>query len=91
VVTRKQLRDAREDRPLADICRRPAIAVGESSPLPRVRDVMAAEDIGRLLVTDQAGKLVGIITRSDVFRARSTSLDAETKREIKFSFRRLKA
>lgn len=87
VVTRKDLMRAEGKKTLADLISRKAVVVPASMPLSEARDLMVREEIGRLLVTDHK-KLSGILTRSDVLRAHSRNLSAESKTETKLAFRR---
>jgi CBS domain-containing protein len=47
----------------------PAITVKEDSDLYRVAEIMVRNNIGRVPVVDDGGRLVGIVDRSDVCRA----------------------
>ncbi len=89
VVTRKNLTAAAGKKTLAEVIVRSPVVAVESTPLNEAQDLMAREDIGRLLVVGaKQGNLVGILTRSDLLRVHSRRLTAESKRETKFPFRR---
>lgn len=55
------------DRQLRGLVARRVEAVSPDTPMEALRERMAALDIGRLLVLDE-GRLVGIVTRSDLIR-----------------------
>ncbi len=46
----------------------PAVCIGENELLTRAVDVMLEKDLKRLPVTDEHGKLTGILSRMDIFR-----------------------
>ena len=71
VVTRRDLLDPRADSaaPLAAAAARPALTIPADAPLREAIEVMVEADVGRLPVLDGAGRLAGILTRSDVLRA----------------------
>lgn len=46
----------------------PAVCIGEDELLTRAVDVMLEKDLKRLPVTDEHGKLTGILSRMDIFR-----------------------
>ncbi len=48
--------------------RRPEV-IGPETPLSEIRRRMAEKDLGRLPVVDEEGRLLGLITRSDLLRA----------------------
>ncbi len=60
----------------------PAITVEPSCSVTRAATLMVERGINRLPVVDEAGKLVGIVTRADLVRA-FTQSDAEIAREIR--------
>lgn len=53
-------------RKAADIMSSPAITVIGQTPLAKISKLLTEQKINRLPVIDQAGKLTGIITRSDI-------------------------
>jgi H+/Cl- antiporter ClcA/predicted transcriptional regulator len=73
VVTRRMLlhEDGVATRSMMDLIQRPPIVVYDDLSLRAAADHMVNHDIGRLPVISriQPGKLVGIITRSDLLRA----------------------
>jgi CBS domain-containing membrane protein len=56
-------------RKAADIMSSPAITITAKTPLAKIAGLLTAQKINRLPVVDQAGKLTGIITRSDIVAA----------------------
>jgi len=72
IVTRGDLDRARRlghgDHPVAEYMSTEVISVEPDAPLDRIRRIMVEGDVGRLPVMDR-GKLVGIVTRTDVLRA----------------------
>jgi CIC family chloride channel protein len=71
MVTRRDLLAASQtpDLGIEQLIKRPPITVRAEITLRDAADVMAANDIGRLIVVDDAGILLGIVTRSDLLRA----------------------
>lgn len=91
VVTRRTLLDpALGDEPsLGDLATRPAVAVYADNSLRDAADHMVRHKIGRLPVIDRkTGKMVGIITRSDILSAHSQRLDDLSKPNRHLSWRR---
>ncbi len=60
----------------------PAITIGPRRPLSEAASVMVEQGVKRLPVVDDAGSLVGIVTRADLVRAFVRS-DQEIAREIR--------
>jgi CBS domain-containing protein len=60
----------------------PAVTIGPRRPVTDAATKMIQEGVGRLPVTDDAERLVGIITRADLVRA-FVRTDAEIEREIR--------
>lgn len=60
----------------------PAVTIGPKRPLTEVANKMIEEGVNRLPVVDEAGKLLGLVTRADLVRAFVRS-DAEIEREIR--------
>ncbi|MEW6673227.1 MAG: CBS domain-containing protein [Thermodesulfobacteriota bacterium] len=52
-----------------DIMTAPAIAVSESEPVFKVAGIFTEKNINRTPVTDEGGRLSGIVTRSDIVRS----------------------
>lgn len=61
--------DLLASRQARDIMTRPAVTIGQDRLVTEAVDRMLAKGVKRLPVTDAAGKLVGILSRVDVFRA----------------------
>ncbi len=53
---------------VADVMTPNPVTVNEDTPLTYVADLMRSKDIGHIPVVDEAGKVVGIIARSDIIR-----------------------
>ncbi|MBI3616330.1 MAG: CBS domain-containing protein [Candidatus Omnitrophica bacterium] len=58
-----------EDIQVEDIMASPAVTIGENASIKEAAKAMAQKRIGALPVTDSKGKMVGIITESDILRA----------------------
>ena len=86
VITRKDILGIEENskKTLGEALTRSPVVVAGAMALSDARDIMADQDIGRLLVVDGSGKLVGLLTRSDVIRAYHRRLHAESKKEATF-------
>ncbi len=54
---------------LSHLIRDPALTIRDEASLVVAIELMSAWDIGRLPVIDESGKLVGILTRSDLLKA----------------------
>jgi CBS domain-containing protein len=65
----------------ADLMSKPAVAIGPDAPVADVARLMYSRRIKRLPVTSDDGRLVGIVTRSDVLSVYSRP-DADIQREI---------
>ena len=78
VITRRDLFAAPHDgaRPLSTLIQRSAIFIGPDLSLRTAADIMVREHIGRLPVVD-TGRLVGIVTRSDLLGAHRHRLTGE--------------
>ncbi len=74
---------------LATLVPRPAIVIGPDASLRDVADLMAQEHIGRLPVVEH-GRLIGILTRSDLLEAHTGRLasEHEARRLRRFGLRR---
>jgi CBS domain-containing protein len=79
VVTRRDLMDVAnvDGKKMRDIVRRPPIVLRENSSLRDAVTRMARGGVGRLPVVDDDGKLIGIVSRSDVLAAESRRLKEE--------------
>ncbi|MFN2593518.1 MAG: chloride channel protein [Actinomycetota bacterium] len=73
IVTQQDLLadDASEETPLSDLIRHKAPTVAPDDLLVVAVEQFVEEDIDHLPVVDASGKLVGIVTKSDVLRARA--------------------
>jgi CBS domain-containing protein len=60
----------------------PAVTIGPKSQVAEAANTMIDQGVNRLPVVDDAGKLIGIVTRADLVRAFVRS-DAEIAREIR--------
>jgi CBS domain-containing protein len=82
VLTRRDLTDPahNDEEPLRALVRRPPTVVPEESSLREVVSKMANSGVGRLPVVGLDGRLVGIVSRSDVLSAESRRLAAEKRR-----------
>ena len=58
-----------DDIQVEDVMVSPVMTVGEETSIKEAAKTMAEKRIGALPVTDSKGKLVGIITESDILRA----------------------
>lgn len=82
VVTRRVVQDPRVAgrTTLADLLRRPPVVVYADNTLREAADHMVRHAVGRLPVIDRAtGRLLGIITRSDLLSAHQRRLDEASK------------
>ncbi len=76
VLTRRDLLDPRHapETSLATLIRRPPLIVPPGASLREAADVMVRENVGRLPVVER-GRLVGIVTRSDLLAAHVPRLE----------------
>lgn len=65
----------------ADLMTRPPVTIGPDEPVTRAARLMYSRRVKRLPVTNEDGRLIGIVTRSDVLSVYSRP-DAEIQREI---------
>ena len=65
----------------ADLMTRPPVTIGPSEPVTHAARLMFSRRVKRLPVTDADGRLIGIVTRSDVLSVYSRP-DADIHREI---------
>lgn len=63
-----------------DIMTSPVIAVRPETPVSEIANILTQKGINRVPVTDQEGKLMGIIARADVVQS-SCALTAQTENE----------
>lgn len=52
-----------------DVMSKQAVFVKKDDPLLRIESIMKLKDIGRLPVVDDRKRLIGILTKRDIFRA----------------------
>jgi CBS domain-containing protein len=71
-----------EARTAGEAMSAPAITIGPKRPLTEAANRMIDEGVNRLPVVDDAGKLIGIVTRADLVRAFVRS-DEEIAKEIR--------
>jgi CBS domain-containing protein len=57
-----------QHRTAAEIMERSFPIISPDTPLPEVVDMLSASDVKRVLVVDEAGKLAGIVTDTDILR-----------------------
>ena len=65
-----------EDVTLRALVSRPAVVIGPQASARQAADLMVRERVGRLPVVE-AGRLVGIVTRSDLVEAHANRLASE--------------
>jgi H+/Cl- antiporter ClcA len=82
VVTRHELLEAGESQ-VGHLLKRPPAVAFEDSSLREAADLMVKEGVGRLPVVNrvQPGKVVGMLTRSDLLSAHSRRLDENAQRQ----------
>ncbi|WP_346297650.1 chloride channel protein [Geoglobus acetivorans] len=66
--------EMKENIKVEDIMTRNPLAVKPDENLEKALKLLIAKDIGRLMVVDDAGRLLGIITRSDIMKAHAKEL-----------------
>jgi H+/Cl- antiporter ClcA/CBS domain-containing protein len=93
VVTRRDLLAAADEgagRTLRDVVKRPPAVVFEDSSLREAADHMVRERVGRLPVVsrDDPGRVIGIVTRSDLIASHERRLEAERLGEPHFKLPR---
>lgn len=57
------------DLPVEKVMNRDVTTVKPSTPLLRAQSLMQIKDVGRLPVVDEAGNLIGIVSKGDIFRS----------------------
>ena len=65
----------------ADLMTSPAVTIGPNEPVARAARLMHSRRVKRLPVTDEDGKLIGIVSRSDVLSVYGRP-DADIRHEI---------
>jgi chloride channel protein, CIC family len=90
VVTRRDLLAPGTTGTVGDLVKRPPVVVFEDSSLREATDHMVRQEVGRLPVVTRSdpGRVVGIVTRSDLIAAHGRRLDAERRREPHFKLPR---
>ncbi|HWB78730.1 MAG TPA: chloride channel protein, partial [Nannocystaceae bacterium] len=81
VITRRDLDRAPDDAPLRARIVHETVVVRDDGTLREATDRMVIAEVGRLPVVDAAARLVGIITRSDLLRARGKWLAEQRRSE----------
>jgi predicted transcriptional regulator len=61
------------DAPISELMSSPIIMINQNDSIKDAMKVMLQKDVRRLPVVDSRGKMVGIITYKDIFRAISKS------------------
>ncbi|HUJ15744.1 MAG TPA: chloride channel protein [Thermoanaerobaculia bacterium] len=79
MLTRRDFMQAKSDAKLRDLIRRPPAVVFPDMSLRDAADHMVRENVGRLPVVDRndPGRVVGIITRSDLLKVHGKRLEEE--------------
>jgi CBS domain-containing protein len=80
-LTRQHVRSQVNAVTAADLMSKPAVTIGPDEPVTHAARLMYDERVKRLPVTSDDGKLIGIVTRSDVLSVYSRP-DADIQREI---------
>ena len=57
------------DTPISEVMSKPLITINQNSSIKEVTELMQQNDIRRLPIVDNKGKLVGIITAKDILRS----------------------
>ncbi|AKV03234.1 Chloride channel protein [Labilithrix luteola] len=83
VVTRRDVLTSKEAGHITvgALVRRAPIAVRPEDSLRQAANHMVAAEVGRVVVLSETGKIVGILTRSDLLEAHAGRLRAERRRE----------
>jgi tRNA nucleotidyltransferase (CCA-adding enzyme) len=70
VVSRRDIDQATHHKlghaPVVGFMSRPVISIAPDTPLSKIQEIIISEDIGRLAVLDESGKLIGLVSRHDV-------------------------
>jgi len=80
-LTRQRVRSQVKAVTAADLMTKPAVTIGPGEPVSHAARLMFDKRVKRLPVTDDDGRLIGIVTRSDVLSVYSRP-DADMQREI---------
>jgi CBS domain-containing protein len=80
-LTRQRVRSRVNAVTAANLMTKPAVTIGPNEPVSHAARLMYSKRVKRLPVTDEDGKLIGIVTRSDVLSVYGR-LDADIQREI---------
>ncbi len=80
-LTRQRVRSQVNAVTAADLMTKPAVTIGPGEPVTNAARLMFDKRVKRLPVTDDDGRLIGIVTRSDVLSVYSRP-DADIQREI---------
>jgi predicted transcriptional regulator len=86
VITRHNVLEAEHDGEIVRrLLRRPPAVAFDNSSLREAADLMVKEGVGRLPVVSRAepGKVVGILTRSDLLSAHGRRLDENAQRDAR--------
>lgn len=70
------------DEPVRLICSSPIIAVNPDDPLNRAETLMMQHHVARMLVLDNLGKCVGVISLSDIADAETPAAALRTIKEV---------
>ncbi len=70
------------DRPISEIMSTDPLMVKPDLPLPRVAQIMAQQQIRRILVVDDEGRLVGVVAWADVAPSLSDKQTGEMVSEV---------
>ena len=91
VLTRRTFFDAQwsDQARLGDLIVRPPVVISPTHTLRRAADLMAIENVGRLLVVDPAepSRLLGMLTRGDVIAAHTRRIRENDRRRRQISLR----
>jgi chloride channel protein, CIC family len=86
-VVRWSAEEALASETLGELVGEPVVG-HPGEPVGRLADRMAARDVGRTPIVDDEGKLVGIVSRRDLLRARSKRMTDELERARVLGVRR---
>ncbi|MFL5737913.1 MAG: chloride channel protein [Actinomycetota bacterium] len=86
-IVRWSTEEGPSDESLADLVGEPVVGYPDE-PVGRLADRMAAADVGRTPIVDDDGKLIGIVSRRDLLRARSKRMSDEVERARVLGVRR---
>jgi H+/Cl- antiporter ClcA len=75
VVTRRNFRGELTGKSVAEMIAKKPVVVGEGESLRDAANAMIRHALGRLPVVDRGGKVIGMITRSDLLAAQTRKLD----------------